>query len=136
MKYGLPNQESMNKHAKERCEMERMSIPTIGEYMEETLQVPLTRREIYWLRKQSQKRMMAAEQCMSDIKASPAKHSKGWQEYLFHRQLTDHLMGVMLDEEEALQQRREDAAKLAQLLESQQRKASEVLINLKKIASL
>lgn len=107
----------------------------ITAHLEEVLPVRLTRREIYWLRKQSMKRLKAAEQCMSDPKASPAKHSKGYHEYCFHRTLTDHLYGVELSEEEYIRQCKEDAQRAAEMLESHKKRIEEQVAQLQLIAS-
>lgn len=116
--------------------LEQFKVPTIAEYLEEVFPVSLTRREIFWLREQSLKRLQAAEQCMANINASPAKHSKGYQEFLFHRQLSDHLQGICLDEDELLAQRKQDAAKLAEMIESQYKAVNEQLTKLKTLAAV
>lgn len=81
--------------------------------MEELLTITLTRREIYWIRDNSKKRLKAAMQGMSAINASPAKHSARREEYNFHQNLISRLYGVEPSEDEVAALREAEKARQA-----------------------
>lgn len=92
---------------------------TIKSYMEEELPLTLTRREIYWIRDNSKKRLSAAMQGMNAINSSPAKRSMRREEYNFHQNLINRLYGVEPSEDEIKALR--EAERARQAIEMQQR---------------
>lgn len=92
---------------------------TATSYMEEELCVKLTRREVYWIRDQSKRRLKAAMQGMSAINASPARHSARREEYEFHQNLISRLYGVEPTEDEVRALR--EAERARQAIELQER---------------
>ena len=92
---------------------------TIKSYMEEELTVRLTRREVYWIRDQSKKRLGAAMQGMNAPTAGPAKRSARREEYEFHQNLISRLYGVDPTEDEVRALREAELAR--QAIELQER---------------
>ena len=92
---------------------------TITSYMEEPLTITLTRREIYWIRDNSKKRLTAAMQGMSAPNASPAKRSMRREEYNFHQNLISRLYGCEPEENEIEALR--EAERANQAIEMQER---------------
>lgn len=93
--------------------MDMETTPTITSYMEEQLTVTLTRREIYWIRDNSKKRLSAAMQGMNALTASPAKRSARREEYTFHQNLISRLYGVEPGEDEIKALREAERARQA-----------------------
>lgn len=94
---------------------------TITSYLEEQLTITLTRREVYWIRDHSKRRLNAAMQGMNALNASPAKRSARREEYEFHQNLISHLYGVEPSEEEVRALREAEMAR--QAMEMQTRAA-------------
>lgn len=86
---------------------------TITSYMEEQLTVTLTRRELYWIRENSKKRLEAAMQGMNALNASPARRSMRREEYEFHQNLINRLYGVEPSEDEVAALREAEIARKA-----------------------
>lgn len=94
---------------------------TITSYMQEELTVKLSRREVYWIRDVSKRRLNAAMQGMSALNAGPAKRSARREEYEFHQNLISRLYGVDPTEDEVMALREAEIAR--QAIELQERAA-------------
>lgn len=90
--------------------------------MEEQLVVKLTRREIYWIRDNSKRRLSAAMQGMNAINSSPAKRSMRREEYNFHQNLINRLYGVEPTEDEIKALREAERARQAKKMAERARK--------------
>lgn len=97
--------------------------PDIQEYLEAEVTVRLTRRQLYWLRKKNAARIEAAMQGMNARNASPARRSMRYEEYKFHRSLSERLHGI-LDEDGELH--REHDNELTALIARYEKQAAEL----------
>ncbi len=97
--------------------------PDIQEYLDTEVGVRLTRRELYWLRKKNAVRIEAAMQGMNERNASPARRSMRYEEYKFHRSLSEHLHGIM-DKDGELHREHDD--ELTALIARYEKQAAEL----------
>lgn len=127
-----------------RQEIDRIGVApespdAIQKYLDEEWQITLTRRQVYWLRKQSRKRLESAMQGMNAVGASPAKHSARREEYYFHQALLDRLMGVETEPEEleALRQAENarQAAEMAERAKKLKEQADRLMENARRLTS-
>lgn len=67
--------------------------PTVAGYFEETLQVELTRREVYYLRDQIKKKIESAGQALKCLNTHPQKRRARFEECRFLKGIQDRLYG-------------------------------------------
>lgn len=98
------------------------ATPTIREYMDSELTIRLTRRELFYLRKMNSRRIDTAMQGMNAMNASPAKRSMRYEEYKFHRDLSERLHGIY---DKSGEVRREHDDELAYLIDKYEKQSAQ-----------
>lgn len=98
-------------------------VPTIAGYLDEPLDVQLTRRQVYFLRDMLKKRIAGASQGMNDPKTHPQKKRSRYEEWSFLRGIQERLYG---SDPDGVAERAEFRASLQSQADALEAKAAEI----------